>query len=782
MLMKQKPERRRPERRGAVWLRAVAALAAWCLATSAATAVEKHVIFLIDQSGSMWRAHGPDDSWPPNDREDRRIDMVAYTFDSLDRHLASRRNPNESYVIHVVEFAGRVRRHGPFTLSFDPLRSSHVVQNFKQLINVLKTPQGIDDGQTDTRRGLAEVVQLIGGLRQVPGNQVYVLLITDGKPYVEAGGINIANRPEYVQEMTALANTITGGGAHFDVIGLIGPANRDRYWDYWGSFWSRVSSPNTTYGVEDETEIVETVDEILHKWFELPPAQRVGNPFVCPPYLESVTFTVFRKVPDAQVAIYDANGRLLEDHLPDVTIQDDGRTYLRITVENPLPGLWELDRDASSIQYESFYQQIQRLEPIAPASVGDPRYFRYQVLSGRGQSFREDPRYPITTELGVTEADGISYTVSLQVAEGGIFASANTHALAAEGSAQLALRATTILPENGEEAEVFRYDELLAVTANELLVLAAGTSLPRARKLWFTRLKFEPQFAIERFNATGQTVPLSQISSRPGELVELRLVFSDGRPLDGVEWQKLTVSESGELVTTVATRVPLTLRNWLLREKRDLFVEVRIDDQVVNEGMLIREVKRDALPALIDRTQASPTLLNSPLAVPLVVQEGLVSYLLTWILLLGTAYLLWRLLRAGSFLLGDKLRRQTVKVVIQPRGGSDYEGTTKYLTGRRAMHFRKPARVQIAFGDDPDKPDWEPRWLKITRLFRPWTGRVVVKLTYPVMLGAKDKAFSTILLEEDRPKVLDGMSKAEAYLEVRRRGRLASDQLALWQD
>lgn len=779
--MKQMPERREPGRGGEVWLQIVAILAAGCLVASAAPAVENHLIFLIDQSGSMWRAHGPDDNWPPNDREDRRIDMVAYTFDSLDSDLARKRDPDESYVIHVIEFAGGVRRHGPFTLIYDPSASGHVVRNFKQMLSLLRTPRGIDDTQTDTRLGLAEVAQLISSL-QVPGDQVKVLLITDGKPYVDGGGgVNAANRPEYVEEMTDLAHAITGVGAEFDVIGLIGDAHQDRYWDYWGRFWKRVSSPHTTYGVKDETEIVETADEILRKWFNLAVVEGIRNPFVCPPYLESVTFTVFRKVPDAQVAIHDSNGRLLEDHLPDVTIADDGRTYLRITVKSPVSGLWQLDSDAASIQYEPVYRQIRRLEPIAPASIGDPRTFRYQVLSGRGESFREDPRYPITTELVATEADGTSTRFSLGFVEGGIFSSDQTYAFAVEGRARLSLQATTTLPENGEEALVFRHEEYLPVTSSELLVLAPGPSLPALGALWFTRLKLEPRLAVERHRAAGQSVPLGEVSDRPGELVELRLVYSDGQPLDGAGWRRLTVSEDGGLVTTISTRVPLSLRNWLLREKLDFFVEVRVDGQLVKEGLLIRELKRETLAILTDRAQASSSLLNSPLAVGLVVREGLVSYLLTWGVLLGAAYLGWRLLVAAGFLLLDQLRHQTVKVVVQPRGGSEYDGTAKYLTGRRGKRFRKPAQVQIAFGDDPDKPDWRPRWLRIDRLFRPWTGRMVVKLVYPVTVGVKERAYSTILLEEGRPKTLDGMSKAEAYLEVRRRGRLASEQSAVWQ-
>jgi hypothetical protein len=121
-----------------------------------------------------------------------------------------------------------------------------------------------------------------------------------------------------------------------------------------------------------------------------------------------------------------------------------------------------------------------------------------------------------------------------------------------------------------------------------------------------------------------------------------------------------------------------------------------------------------------------------------------------------------------------------VTVVIQSTGGGDLAEVRKNMTGRRSLSLAR-GRVGVSIGDDPDAPEWRPQWLKIRRLFRPWSDRVRVRLTYPVGTGRTARRFSTTLAEGARSAVpLNGMRRAEAYLEVRRRGQLGASGTSAW--
>lgn len=775
----------RPETRGlrVAWVTAIALLAAVApAARSAAQTSDHQIVFLVDQSGSMYRAHGPRDSWRPNDPDGYRIEMILQAYESLQDRLDQSRDTTRSFTLHVVEFAGRVRRQPPIVVRYGPSRpAGSEVAAVKSRLRALRQPAGIDGGETDPALGLQEVLDLIRGA----GRTTHVLLITDGNPYVEAAdGSNLGNTERYKGRLRQVARQIRSTGSDLVAIGLVGAEDRQQYWPEWGPFW-RVETAGNVFRVDDPAEISPLVDRLVRGWLGLPRAERAGNPYYCPPYLRSITFTVFKGSGGAQVEVKDANGRLLRDKDPDVTIVGE-RTYWRISVSDPVPGLWELDQRATDIRVEPFYKQIHRLAPTSPVNAGYPERFRYEVLSEGGRPFVELPAYPITAWIEVSQGGAPPQQIPVEHREAGLFEATDDHVFDPGAGAEVHFAATAPLPD-GSVAGVFELSETLEVSAKELLTLDAGSSMPLSMPLRFGGLGLAPRLTVRRFGGSGEAIPLAAVSARPATLVKMRVMRSDGHKLgEASRWTAFDATEDGRLAAAAEIEQPLLSWATVRRDPVEMFVQVRVDATALDPGYQIRELKRDpgteaedgAVP--FDIAAALPALRDDPLSLPLVAREGLA----TWVLLLtgpvlGAAIGLALLLSLGGrlgYLVSDTLRRQTVTVVIQARGGAGTE-VRKNLTGRRSVSFRKPAAVLITIGDDPDDPDWKPGWLRLKRVFAPWTKKLRVQLRYPAPgPGGKGRAAATVVEEGQMPAPLVGMGHAEAWLEVRRRGQSISDQ------
>ena len=524
-------------------------------------------------------------------------------------------------------------------------------------------------------------------------------------------------------------------------------------------------------------DVSAVVHEIVLPWLGLSQTTP-DNPFYCPPYLESVTLTVFKGQAGEGVVVKDALGRELVSSVPGVRITREP-TYDRLLVEEPAPGLWQMDRSAYRVAVTVSYRRIQRLEPQAAVNVAQPVRFRYEILSTTGQPFHELPAYPVSTVLQIDEAGGRQSSVALLHEGNGVFATDQPYEFQQAGEARLALKATA--PVNGQPVEVFGTVDTLPVSDADLVVLEAGKTIPPRLNLFFGRAKLRPQLAALEYQAAGSSVPLSwqQVSTDPGKLLTLRLMESDGVPLDeGDGWQPMSLDEDGRLTATAKVAVPAISWDRLLRRPRELFVQLAVDPDHLAESYVVRELRREGEPADFHRETAQPKLLADPLALPLVAREPLASYLLTLLavaaFLILACLLLYLLLGRALYWLADRLARRSLMVVIRPLGGSDLDGVRKPLTGVPRRVFRKGA-VGLVLGEDLDDPDWKPQWLKLRRRFRPWSGRSEVALRYPVGRGRKGRKFTTVVREGDSPRRLRGMEQAEALLEVRRRGRLTTE-------
>ena len=181
-------------------------LLAAALGGGGAVAEEHQVIFLVDQSGSMSRQHGPGDAWGPNDPQGHRTGAVLLTFDTIKDELVRRQDDRVTFRFHVIEFGSSVLVRPPVELRFDPANPLAPKMARDELKRVLQRPPP-GDAETDTRGGFEAVAGLLGGQ---PPERTHVLLITDGKPYVKSSsGGNLASGAGYRLDLESLAG---GGG------------------------------------------------------------------------------------------------------------------------------------------------------------------------------------------------------------------------------------------------------------------------------------------------------------------------------------------------------------------------------------------------------------------------------------------------------------------------------------------------------------------------------------------------------------------------------------------
>ena len=755
-----------------VYAKRLALLWLICNACALCARAQGHeVIFVVDQSGSMQKAHGPGNAWAPNDPLGNRAEAIMQGYETVQNLLDSNRLTGLAYRIHVIEFGTDVRPRPDLSvsMSYDPAAPPGQINNVKNRIRAGLL--GANLGDTNTKAAFEEVRKLIGSIQAAP-DHLHVILITDGKPYVETAAVPGAPAQpiptgmgsQYQREMDALVQSLRQR-ATLDVVGITGN-NLDAYWPTWGPYWSQVSGGRAFSG-RSGTEISVMVDRILRERLGLPVQTLVGNPYYCPPYLRSITFTVFKDKRGGRAQVKDALGRLVAPGAPGVTYVNEV-TYDRITVEEPPPGLWELDRQASKITVDLLYKQVSRLEPKSLVNALLPVRFSYNVFSERQQPFQPLPAYPVQVSLQITDPNGAQTDLPLTYQGQGVFAAGGTFQFPTYGTAHLRMTGTTALPDK-TTVTIFTHEEDLTVTNKTLLVLDSGATLPERLSLHFGLTTARPALSVKRFQ-TGEKVRPGDFSTRPDALLEFRMLRRDGTPL--TDWRRMSVA-GDDFTAEVPVRLPVLSLEWL-RRREEAFAEVRVDEGALHPDFAVLKLRREGADPDF---AADAALRDNPLAIPVVLGESLWTYALV----LGVAALTLALVTHRGYRYARKLCyyvwdtwiwRQRVILVVQP---SFQDEITKPITNDYLFRWKGPG-VKIKVGEE-SRPAWKPAWLKAKRLFRPWAAELVVEVKYPVRNGKKEKMHSVILTavsagQEGNSTLLAGVpANVQALVRVKRRGK-----------
>src|SRR6185503_3621667 len=177
------------------------------------------VIFIVDQSGSMQKAHGPNGSWAPNDPLGNRVEAIMQGFETVQSLLDSNQTTGITHRMHVIEFGSRARARPDLSISitYDPTRPLGQINSVKNRIRAGLLGYGM--GNTDTKAAFQEAQKLVNSLASVPPDQLHVILITDGRPFVEGSATDIGS--PYQQELDRLLSELRRH-ATLDVIGVTG--------------------------------------------------------------------------------------------------------------------------------------------------------------------------------------------------------------------------------------------------------------------------------------------------------------------------------------------------------------------------------------------------------------------------------------------------------------------------------------------------------------------------------------------------------------------------------
>lgn len=721
----------------------------------------------------MQKAHGPGNAWAPNDPMGNRAEAIMQGYETI-QNLLDNNRAGDAYRIHVIEFGtdARPRPDLAVSMNYDPNAPPNHVNDVKSRLRLGLL--GVNLGNTNTKAAFEEVQKLIASMQVAP-DHLHIVLITDGKPYVEtasapgapAQAVPTGMGSQYQRDMDALVQTLRQRST-LDVVGITGN-NLDAYWPTWGPYWSQVSGGRAFSG-RSGTEISVLVDRILRERLGLPAQTLAGSPYYCPPYLRSITFTVFKDKRGGRAQVKDALGRLVVPGATGVTYVNEV-TYDRITVEEPPPGLWELDRQASRITVDLLYKQVSRLEPKALVNAQLPVRFSYNVLSESQQPFQPLPAYPVQTSLQIIDPTGAQTDVPLTYQGQGVFAANGTFQFPTYGTAHLRMTGTTVLPDKST-VTIFTHEEDLQVTNKTLLTLNSGATLPYRLSLHFGRLTARPSISVER-SQTGEPMRPADFSTHPDALLEFRLLRRDGTPL--TDWRPMSVAGDAFNAET-PVRVPLLSLDWL-RRREEAFAEVRVDEGALRPDFAVLKLRREGADPAVDTDAALPALRNDPLAIPVVLGESLWTYAL----ILGIATLVLALVTHRGYRYARKLCyyvwdtwvwRQRVTLVVQP---SFQDEITKSITNDYLFKWRGPG-VKIKAGENGG-PAWKPSWLKAKRLFRPWAGEVVVRVRYPVSNGKRERMHSVILtaasasLEGNSTPLAGVPANVQALVRVKRRGR-----------
>jgi len=694
------------------------------------------------------------------------------------------RDTRTKHRIHIIEFSGTVNAYGPIMVEYDPLQTQDprsALQSIKRRL----VPNAPQDNETDTLQALQAASAAVSSIPHAAPDNTHVILVTDGKPYVEGSGGTQVDPRSYRRRLEQVSARLCGS-ASFHVLGIVRSDYPSKYWPEWGSFWSRVANGGAN-AIRDASDVSLKVDDILQGFGAVGTLSAVSDPYYCPPYLRSITFTVYKDGAHGPADIQDALGRKVTPGMPGVRFTRQP-TYDRITVEQPVPGRWDLDKSAVEIKVELFYQRVRRLQPRGVANIRVPLTFRYQVAAsepngpgGQEQAvpFQELPQFPVNVDLSITEQDGQQVSLSLRSEGKGIYAAPHAYELSADGEAALQVSGTTVLPD-GSTVEVFGCAEKLQVSSKDLLVVDTGGTLPSRLGLRFGSAKLPLRLSMLSCDDSSSSVPLRDLTATPDRLLEVRLVDIKGQPLEGWDWQWLNQAGDRHLIKDGKLEVSLPSLTRLVRRPMRLYLECRVKRSALADRYAIRELRRgpNELPAPSQHAGALPTLSDNPMALPLTAREEISTWLaataLALFIVLVVGWLAYRLTRWLFVLIGDNVRGRTIFVEIQTLDG-ELAGARRGLRCRTGFTFRRPGAVGIRIEDD-NGGAWEPGWFYIRRLVRPWSRKVVVRLSYPgPVLSGKARKHQTVLEDGGGPRRLDGVANAQAVLEVRQRGKSTSD-------
>lgn len=251
------------------------------------------VVLLLDQSTSM--------QW--TDPENNRTEASRFFVEYLGSYWAAEQN----HRVGLVNFGSRKplnpedESHAPVSLdTAGPSGRAELLAKLKPL----------DLQYTSFIEAFRKARQLFDEAPGEDERQRVIILLTDGEP----DDPRKLPREAYFRELVGYFDDSLPG-CHLHVIGI---DEQDRYWSRTLPYWRRIAGYTERISSAGERELKETFWRVVSREFEgaadrWEPIPEGGLSVELPPYLEAVSFTVHKELPDAEVVITDPAGTVLTE-------------------------------------------------------------------------------------------------------------------------------------------------------------------------------------------------------------------------------------------------------------------------------------------------------------------------------------------------------------------------------------------------------------------------------------------------------------------------------------
>jgi|GEM_PF-6006166 len=394
------------------------------------------VLFLVDQSGSMGGLAAGSNLHP------RANDTLGLRFEAPQnfvRTIAEDRlqvRPETVHRIAVVDFGDNALRRlewTPIDWTGDASESWNKLNS--ELARLNSSGGGLNPGRySNTNRGNTNFVAAFNEaatlMAQLPTSEVnrtrVIILLTDGYPCVwSVPANNCLDQNAHMNAVRGLVqDNLSDENFRLYVVAM-NDADRD-YWSEYGPRWTAIAGTGRARQVASNADVGLVFHDIWTELSELfPGAPGVVDspiqpgPIVVPPYLDTISFTLFKKLPDDRLEIHDQADQLMTDDMPDVVA--NGENIYQLTVFRPQPGLWRVgtngDPDDVDIQMRTVVASGKLISPPNQVAQALPTTIKWQLRDSRGELLPKyaDQRYRLVPAVTVSAGGEVLSEVNLEL-------------------------------------------------------------------------------------------------------------------------------------------------------------------------------------------------------------------------------------------------------------------------------------------------------------------------------------------------------------------------------
>ncbi len=674
------------------------------------------IVFVIDQSGSMWGhsqyAHAA------NDPSAYRLAVVELALNCI---AARVRGTSDIYSMSVVEFATRARVSLPAVeFGFDPAAPAAldqlVASSFAKLGNLasLGDERNIDEFLTDTPKAFAlarsEMTAMMRS-EQTPGRRHVIVLITDGRPY-RSGALREDVFREAAQQVSG---ALADGVDQFRVLGINDIGGSDL--GYWqggdGSRWQSIVGSGHAERVDPVGDkLPKRVESIMDEVLGTQSSTALGQQFTVGPYESRLAVMVtLEKVTSAVPALILPDGSARAPQVPGLGASRTGARSLAFDVPNPPPGTYSVrfERDTLGSLVTG---QVARSLTHARASLTTPGTLfagRKAELQFQAVGASDSDRLPFRPEWPLlsaaaqisSAAPGVTETVPLTWDATGLLR--GTWMPRRSGTFTVAVEATFRAADGSVQplfAKLAVPGSITVADRSPFVLVPTQTANTRLTVTPLGSQSIELRFQLHDSGAGGGR-PIASLLRTPDKFALLRLLDSSGRPVP--DSSDISLRHSGE---DLVARVPIAFNWWAGegwmpgRRTRTLLVGITANANAISPGQIYGGVEIPPGSGFTRvRTLDPQNTLGGFKVVgsiwPFVVLAAVGAVMLV---LLAA----WFCRRVLLVRLEDGRRNKAVKLVIFQATGGAFVGPgakTFDLTGRRTLNLDRQIQLRTQAGN-----------------------------------------------------------------------------------